>query len=81
MRRFKVICTQISGKGKHLFNYDQVCTEAQINDADVLVAQKAIVEIEELKKEVQEKVEVVVDEEPTDEAKDEPKQVAKPKSK
>ncbi len=45
MRRFKVACIQISGKGRLLFNYGQECTEAQLNDPDLLLHDGAIVEM------------------------------------
>lgn len=44
MRKFKVICTQISGKGKNLFNYSQECTEDQIENIDRLLKDGSIVE-------------------------------------
>jgi len=60
MRKFKVICTQISGKGKNLFNYSQECNEDQIENIDRLLKDGSIVELnvkeskEESKKESKE---------------------------
>jgi len=45
MRKFKVICTQISGKGKNLFNYSQECNEDQIENIDRLLKDGSIVEL------------------------------------
>ena len=45
MKKYKVICTQISGIGKLLFNYDQECTEDQLINPDGFVKSGAIVEV------------------------------------
>ena len=46
MRKYKVICTQVSGIGKLLFNYGQEATEEQLINPAGLVKSGAIVEIE-----------------------------------
>lgn len=49
MRKFKVNCIQISGKGRLLFNYGQEATEAQLNNPDLLLHEGAIIEMVEPK--------------------------------
>ena len=46
MKKYKVICTQVSGIGKLLFNYGQEATEEQLINPAGLVKSGAIVEIE-----------------------------------
>ena len=45
MRKFRVVCTQITGKGRLLFNYNQEPTEDQLDNVEHLLKDGAIVEI------------------------------------
>jgi len=54
-RIFRVKCIQISGKGKLLFNYNDLPTEEQLNDIDYLLKSDAI---EEVKTEIEAPTEI-----------------------
>ena len=56
MRKYKVICTQVSGVGKLLFNYGQEATEDQLINPIGLVKSGAIVEVEETKEEAKKRM-------------------------
>ena len=45
MRRFKVNCIQISGKGQLLFNHGEECTDEQLDNTEWLLKDGAISEI------------------------------------
>lgn len=50
MRRFKVNCIQISGKGQLLFNHGDECTDEQLDNTEWLLKDGAISVIEEEEK-------------------------------
>ena len=56
MKKYKVICTQVSGIGKLLFNYGQECTEEQLINPLGLVKSKAIEEVVETKEEAKKRL-------------------------
>ena len=47
MRKFKVNCIQISGKGQLLFDHGEECTEEQLDNLEWLLKDGAISEVVE----------------------------------